>query len=68
MLSVGSTILGNVHFDRYTPTFQTANQQIKIQESFRETSEVSTTLLGVNRQNSIKSFQTYLHMVLIKTI
>ena len=45
----GSTILGNVHFDRYTPTFQTANQQIKIQESFRETSEVSTTLLGVNR-------------------
>ena len=45
----GSTILGNVHFDRYTPTFQTANQKIKIQESFRETSEVSTTLLGVNR-------------------
>ena len=45
----GSTIVGDVHFDRYTPTLQTANQKLTIQETFSETSEVSTTLLGVNR-------------------
>ena len=65
----GSTIVGDVHFDRYTPTLQTANQKLTIQETFSETSEVSTTLLGVNRaETQLSLFQTYLHMVLIKII
>ena len=38
-----------VEFRRYVEAVKLAQQSWKIQESFRETSEVSTTLLGVNR-------------------
>ena len=40
---------GTVQFIRYTNKVKTANQAWKINESFRETSEVSTNLLGIDR-------------------
>jgi hypothetical protein len=44
-----SNVNKKVEIRRATPTIKTANHRFKIQESFRETSEVSSTLLGINR-------------------
>jgi hypothetical protein len=46
---VGFTTTLPVQFTRISTPIKTANQSWKIEESFRETSEVSTTLLGINR-------------------
>lgn len=47
--TVGLTTTLPVQFKRISTPLKTANQSWKIEESFRETSEVSTTLLGVTR-------------------
>lgn len=46
---VGGTFVGEIEFKRYTTNTKVANQTWKIQENFKTTSEVSTSLLGVNR-------------------
>lgn len=46
---VGTFTTEPVQFKRVENKIKTANQSWKIQESFRESSEVSTTLLGINR-------------------
>ena len=47
--TVGAATTEQLKFVRLSDKRKIANQSWKIEESFRETSEVSTTLLGVNR-------------------
>ena len=52
-----------VTFSRPDTFFYTADNVLKVAETFKETSEVSTTLLGVNRaETQLSLFQTYHHM------